>query len=237
MKNLNLPKDCPTVPEFVEIEIKNDDHTRRVALLGLITDEKTLYLKGAFGGAEISPLIESAKEYHEKLMKTSRYDAIIPLTHETIEEDRKLLEAVPFPVVIGGHDHEPFTEVINGGTILKMGQDATHFGIIELTWMDPTSTTPLVSITSRPAIYYKPDPVVQEQVRKHTVLLERIRKSPLFAIPKNITFSTETIRAEPCPAAEMLLNIIRDSMKADCCIWNAGAIRGKKDYSQQKVNH
>jgi 2',3'-cyclic-nucleotide 2'-phosphodiesterase (5'-nucleotidase family) len=238
MKDLKLPADIPPIPDFCEVEVKNGEHTRRIALLGLITEEPTLYLRGAFGGATISPLIDSAKEYHTKLMTTGRYDAIVPLTHQTIEEDRKLLHRVPqFPIVVGGHDHEPFNEVVNHCTVLKMGMDATQIGIIELTWPDPSSTAPLVSITSRPATYYEPDPMVSEVAHKHLKLLEHVKKSPLFTIPSDLkaAFSSATMREAPSPVAMTLLNILRDALEVDCCLFNAGAIRAGKDYSNQSV--
>lgn len=234
-----LPKDIPPLPEFYEIEVRNGDHVRRIALLGLVTEDPTLYLKGAFGGATISPVIPTAQEYYNKLMATGKYDAIIPLTHSVIDRDRELMKQVPFPVLLGGHDHEPFNEVVNKGTILKMGMDGNHIGIVELTWPDATTKAPLVSITSRPASYYQADPVVADTAAKHMILLEHVKKSPLFSIPSDLKmpFSSIMCRFAPSPVASALLSIIRDALEADCCIVNSGCIRGSKDYSSQKVSY
>ncbi len=233
ISDLKLPADSPPVPDIIEIEAQQGDKVRRIALLGLITEDPTLYLKGAFGGATILPLIETAKRYFEKLTATGKYDAIIPLTHETIEEDRKLSKAVPFPVIIGGHDHDPYNEIVGTTHILKTGMDANSIGIIELTWPDINSKTPLVSITMRPAQYYAPDPLVQKVVAEHMAVLELVKKAPLFDIPNHLNshFSSTMIRSAPSPVATMLLTIIRKALGVDCVLVNAGCIRASKDYS------
>ncbi len=115
----------------------------------------------------ILPLIDTVKTVFDKLTAEGKYDAIIPLTHESIDEDRKLAKVVPFPVIVGGHDHEPYHETIRTQTsktepaketqIIKTGMDGSTIGIIELTWPDVTSKKALVSITFRPSSYYAPD--------------------------------------------------------------------------------
>ena len=56
-----------------------------------------------------------------------KVDAVIALTHLTIDEDRELARHVPgIDVILGGHEHTPFHEWEHGVQILKTGMDAEN---------------------------------------------------------------------------------------------------------------
>ena len=44
---------------------KDGRHARKVGLIGLLTEDKTLYQQGAFGGATIEPVVEAAIRYRD----------------------------------------------------------------------------------------------------------------------------------------------------------------------------
>jgi hypothetical protein len=77
-------------------------------------------------------------------------------------------------LTIGGHDHECFYEVVNGVHIIKVGMDATKFGITDLIWEDETSTEPEVTVTIKNAHEYEPDFEVQTIVNKHSEMLKEL---------------------------------------------------------------
>lgn len=62
MQSLPLPPDIGCLPDRVIIEVKSDDASsiRKVALLGLNTEDPSIYPPGAFGGCKIEPLNETA---------------------------------------------------------------------------------------------------------------------------------------------------------------------------------
>lgn len=84
--NTNMPQ----LNERIGVETPTFDivhvHSRRVALLGLLTEDPSLYRPNSFAGATILPVLETALEYYERLY--SSCDLIVPLTHQSIERDR-----------------------------------------------------------------------------------------------------------------------------------------------------
>lgn len=104
---LPLPNDMQPLPEYSVVEVKsaNGKHVRRVALLGLCGEDRSVMKVGAFGGAEIVPLMDSLKDFYTRLTAAGEaIDAIIPLTHQLMPLDRLLAAdtSMSFPIVIGG---------------------------------------------------------------------------------------------------------------------------------------
>lgn len=58
----------------------------------------------------------------EKEIANGGIDLIIPMTHQLMPLDRKLAEMNMFPLIVGGHDHEPYYEEVNGCKIIKTGK-------------------------------------------------------------------------------------------------------------------
>ena len=163
----------------------------RIALLGLITEDPSLYRKGAFGDCKITPLEESALQWfdviHEREAANGGVDAIIPLTHQVMPFDRQLAKSSAaakkkFPIIIGGHDHEPYFEDVESCKIVKTGMDGTKIAIIELLWLSKAATKPDVSVQIVDAKKFEPDPVVLDVVNKHLQLLQEVMKTQLFTI-------------------------------------------------------
>jgi hypothetical protein len=56
-----------------------------------------------------------------------------------------------FPVVLGGHDHFLWHEVIQGQHLVKFGQNADIFGVIDIIWL---ANDPIPSVGVRVYITY-----------------------------------------------------------------------------------
>ena len=69
---------------------------------------------------------------------------MLPMTHQVMPLDREMANecGADFPVIIGGHDHQPYLQTVNGCVVTKQGADATIIGVVDLTWAGRLSPRP-----------------------------------------------------------------------------------------------
>ena len=222
----NLPDNIPTLPEYVKLNFASHTQSRSIALIGLLTDDKYLYRKGAFGGAKIKPVVETALRLHERLK--DEVDCVIPLTHQSMAHDRHLalVSGGKFPVIIGGHDHSPFTETVAGVPIIKAGIDAINVAITDIVWPSPDSCSPDVSIQIVPVKRFEPDLKISKIVHDHqSRVLGSLDAAHIVSIRENVILSSKNLRVEQRTMGRMMASLLRDSLLGDCCILPSGTIR------------
>lgn len=147
-----------------------------VALLGLVSDERTVFRDGTFRGAPIANVLETYQETYQQISSPCaehRADFVLPMTHMSLDRDRELartmLELSPanqLPgVILGGHEHEPYDIKVctdgdkdegdsqsndDGDTpyvrILKSGSDAEHAILLDLAFDAEDPVKPLVEL-------------------------------------------------------------------------------------------
>lgn len=245
------------VPEYDIIEVVKKDPSagtiiqrRRVALLGFLTNDPSLYRPGAFGGARIEPVVDSAERLVAQFMNKDnqmedKVDFILPLTHLSIQEDRTFCQHFGgdvFPLVLGGHDHDPFDEVHNGSRIIKAGMDAQHVAVIDIQWncrgRNSSQRPDNITVTMVPTADYTPDPALLKRVHGHQVILRELEKATLFNVhdwlslssPPGQPFSTLHNRLQPTTGCTAFCAMLRMGLHADCAILNAGSVRAGKTY-------
>ncbi len=234
MRELDEKLDLET-PEYDIVTITNAiGDTKQIAILGLLSNQESLYRQGAYGNAVIDPIIEATERLQAKLR--DKVDFILPLTHQSMEDDRAFAQhfgGLNFPLILGGHDHNKFDEVVNGARILKTGMDAQITNIIDLRWGAQRSMQPTISVESIPTTSFPPDPHIKSQVEGHWKILEELEKAKLFCIhhwTKGDEFSTKNNRSGPTHGSTALTTMLRMGLQAQCCILNAGSIRGNATY-------
>ena len=233
-----LPEYFPEMPEYVKLDFESSTQKRSIALIGLLTDDKYLYRAGAFGGAKIKPVADTALRLHEKLAPL--VDCVIPLTHQSMAHDRHLalVAAGRFPVIIGAHDHSPFTETVAGVPIIKAGMDAINLAITDIVW--PSGATPKeapdVSISLVPVKRFEPTPEIAALVQAHqTRVLGTLDAAHIVALRPSVPLTSFAIRLEQRTMGTMLTTILRDSMLGDCCLLPSGTIRRGFEYPSDHV--
>jgi 2',3'-cyclic-nucleotide 2'-phosphodiesterase (5'-nucleotidase family) len=175
MPNFPLEPDMASLPKYKIIEVKGKEQTRRIALIGLITEDPHVYKNDRFGNCIIEPVNQTAARLYNDIMTKEKVDAIIPLTHQLVELDRNLAKMkVGFPLILGGHDHDKFNEVVDGCAILKVGMDAETIGIVDLVWSSPSSIAPTVKVVEKPATAYPRDPTLEHLIKKHKYVIEQL---------------------------------------------------------------
>eukprot|EP01064_Diplonema_japonicum_P008599 TRINITY_DN16045_c0_g1_i2.p1 TRINITY_DN16045_c0_g1~~TRINITY_DN16045_c0_g1_i2.p1 ORF type:complete len:574 (+),score=168.19 TRINITY_DN16045_c0_g1_i2:132-1853(+) len=200
----------------------------KIALLGLLTPDISLYPSSRFNGATMTPTIQKAEEMYELLK--GKVDMIVPMTHQGIEDDRAFAEHFgdKFPLIIGGHDHTAYREVVNGSTILKVGKDAEMIGVIDLTLQE--GEAPEVDIMTVKSHTFGKDPEVEMVARQHMKVLEKFEHATLFRAQKELT--SVGMRRGPTSLAAVLVSCMRDAYRADCGMINSGSIRGSTTYTK-----
>jgi 2',3'-cyclic-nucleotide 2'-phosphodiesterase (5'-nucleotidase family) len=229
----NLPDYFPELPEYIKLNFESSTQKRSIALLGLLTDDKYLYRAGAFGGAKIHPVVDTALRLHQKL--SPEVDCVIPLTHQSMAHDRHmaLISAGRFPVIIGAHDHSPFTETVAGVPIIKAGMDAINLAITDIVWPAPTTpkAAPDVSISLVPVKRFEPNQKIAEMVQEHQKrVLGTLDAAHIVELRREIALTSKNIRVAQRTMGSFLTSALRDSLLGDCCILPSGTIRRGYDY-------
>jgi hypothetical protein len=250
MTDVDLKVDIDTSPHDV-VDVTHGSITKKVGLIGLLTEDPSVYRPGAFGGAHIEPIIDCAEAYLKDVLAPLQLDLIVPLTHQRMPQDREFCNKFGgdvFPIVIGGHDHEPHHEVTNGCQVIKTGMDAENTAIIDFQWKihadGSCDTQPEIKVDMIPTHTFPPDPDIKKRVRGHERIMQELQSAKLFRLDQWVhdnnnddgegaVFSTAGNRLAPSNGSTILCSMIRMGMRAHCCLINSGSIRAQKVYNDQ----
>jgi 2',3'-cyclic-nucleotide 2'-phosphodiesterase (5'-nucleotidase family) len=262
LRDLDETLGVTTLPHAV-IEVTSKNHhptTKRVGLLGLLTDDPSLYTPEAFGGASIESVIPATEAYLSDVIDPLGMDLVVPMTHQRIPEDRAFMKhfgGERFPIILGGHDHEMYDETVRGSRILKTGMDGDHAAIIDVVWEigsddfdtddngnNRQNSSPEISVAMVRTDSYPPDKQVAKLVESHEKVLEELESARIFrfsdVLPSNdddkhpVSFSTENNRLGFGHGSTAFATMLRTGMRADCSLINAGNVRGGKTYDNDR---
>jgi 5'-nucleotidase len=174
----------------------------QVALLGMMSDEPGIFRDNTFKGIPIGNVVDTYLETVQQIMGSSRVvDLCLPLTHASMQRDRELAQAMlqhsdlvqqSKGVIIGGHEHEPYDELVmappsqttegEGGTIriVKSGMDGNAASLIDLYFEcnpdEPSCPSKLVEVDYDlvEMKLYEPSVVVQTIVDKHQSVVKAL---------------------------------------------------------------
>lgn len=160
------------------------------------------------------------------------------MTHQVMPFDRDMANecGADFPIIVGGHDHQPYLETVNGCVITKQGADATIVGVVDLTWPTPDTPggAPTVEVKQLPSADFAPDADCQKLVEKHKSVLKSLDFAKLCMLPESAALNSKGIRLAQTTMGTLLCTALRDSLMADCAVINAGNIRGNTLYDESK---
>lgn len=208
-----------------------------VGLVGVVSADPALYRPHPFAGLTIAPAGESAVAEARRL-RAAGAGCVIALTHQAIDDDRALAAqgAVRFPVIIGGHDHEPHVETVDGVHVVKAGMDATHAAVVDLAWPDepppagepdlPTVTVRLEDVRAWPE-----DAALRARVEHHQEKVRALRAATLMRLGPGETLSSVGSRWQQTSFGAMVCGRVRDALGADLAVLNGGGIRASRTHS------
>jgi 2',3'-cyclic-nucleotide 2'-phosphodiesterase (5'-nucleotidase family) len=215
----------------------------RLGLVGVVMTDMAAYRRAPFGGAALSPANAAARAEAGRLMREELCTCVIPITHQTLEEDRALafeqrdpaLPHPPFPVIVGGHEHVVVLEEIEGVWLVKAAADAFHAAVIDLAW---SAAEPRPGEVDRPEVRiriddvsgYAEDPALRMLVDKHMSAVRELEDATLMTIDPGTILSSIGTRARQTSMGTLLCTAVRDALDSDGCVINGGGIRGARAY-------
>jgi 5'-nucleotidase/UDP-sugar diphosphatase len=148
---------------------------------------------------------------------------IIALTHETVEEDTRMLAAVPgVDLVIGGHEHVPLTFRVGGRLIAKAGVDARWLGVTRLPLQGPPAAShELIPITDKTPS----DPAMAALIKRYADALSRDLQIVIGETTAPLDARTSVVRQQESALGNYIADVMRASAAAHITITNGGSIR------------
>jgi 2',3'-cyclic-nucleotide 2'-phosphodiesterase (5'-nucleotidase family) len=219
--------------DFDVIKVRNGDHVRKIALLGILTNSRSLYPPGSFNGAIIEDPWVTMSRYNDRLKHA--VDLVLPICHLYEIQDERTAAEFDFPLILGGHDHHPVDRTINGTRVLKPGADAHFARVIDITWDDryhaqPSITSELLTVNG-----YAPNPHLQIMAEEAYRVLDPLRQTQLGVVPEVFRpLSSKGARSNRVSVATFFSTIIRDALQVDAFVAKGGNIRGSRDYEEHE---
>ncbi|GAB4379692.1 MAG: hypothetical protein Kow00121_34320 [Elainellaceae cyanobacterium] len=216
------------LPKYDVVEVGR----HRVAFAGFCTNNTESFRPG--NNLILQPIFEALQETWSKC--AGEADLIIPLTHQTIGEDRELATQIEqddqlrnrVPVILGGHEHEIFIEKINQSLIVKAGSNAANVVIVDVWWDDEDQSHTAVHLL--PASHFDADPNAQMFVEITQKFLGSLMDVEVFEVKENM--SSKRTRFQPEKVASTLCSYIKKSSpSADLVMLQGGCIRGDRNYT------
>ena len=204
--------------------------TVKVGLLGVVMNDPSVYRGVPFGSRGVEPAIEVAVREGEHLYQTCT--SVIAITHQSMEDDRALATQSRFAIIIGGHEHVPFVETVNGTFIVKSGMDAERAAIVDLVWPAEASAVvkPIVTVTLEPVSGYEEDAAMRARVERHMAKVHALETATLLAFEPGTTLSSIGTRRQQTTLGTLICSTIRDTLMAEAAIFNGGGIRASRSY-------
>jgi 5'-nucleotidase len=235
MRELDDKINVKTLPHDV-VEVSNGHDTRSVGLLGLLTEDPSVYRPGVFAGATIVPILSATEQYMNRVMDQLDLDLVIPLTHQRMNDDRNFMRKFQskFPLILGGHDHEVYDETIDGSRIVKTGMDGENTAIYDIIWTN-NHTDPKINMKMIPTNSYPADKEMKRRVACHERILEELKLAKIFRFSDwlkvgKLPFTTKDNRLGLDNGTKVFASLIRMGMRAECGLINAGNVRGGTTY-------
>jgi len=203
---------CQTDKLIIDVSSADGSHTRRVGLLAVLSDAKSLYKPGAFGGATIEDPWQTLADYKQRL-EAEGVDMVLPLCHLYEAQDEKTCREFDFPVVLSGHDHHVVDRVYEGTRILKPGQDAHYAMQLDITWADANTSKPHIAAKLLKVSDWAADKALAKLVEASYRPLNSLRHTELTEVHEEFRpLSSVGARAQRTSVATFLCTAIRTAL-------------------------
>lgn len=216
-----------TIPKTYILNVKDaDGTTAKIGFIGLVLP----FNKAGYVSYTIAT--EAAKEMYRQLKDSA--DAVIAITHQSMQEDENLAKEIPgLAAILGGHEHDERFEKVGNIYITKAMANAKSAYVVNLQINKKKKktevTTKLEKINETAGI----DSTTSAVVEKWQKIAENNYSSLGFDVKKVLIKNGEPldgreseVRSHPTNLTKIIVSSIADAApNADVVLMNAGSIR------------
>ncbi|CCO24342.1 bifunctional metallophosphatase/5'-nucleotidase [Maridesulfovibrio hydrothermalis] len=241
LSNINIAQNN-RLQKYIQKSIIIEKNFLKVGFMGMMLPDLTM-ISNPGSGISINPdIIKSARTTALKLKREDNADLIILLSHLTLKDQKKILEAVPeIDIICGGQSHKdifPGQEIIardapTPGLMVQCGDHGRYVGILKIKMANDAigeHEWTMIPITDQT----KPKKEILDYINSQ---LEGKNSHQIVATSK-IALDTKVgfIRTRTAPIGQLVSSIIRDKFKTDIAFQNSGGIRGDNIIPAGPVN-
>jgi len=216
-----------TIPKSYILKLKDaDGTTAKIGLLGILLPfNKADYVSYTLA-------LDAAKEIYNQLKDS--VDAVVAITHQSIQEDKNLAKEIPeLEAILGGHEHDQHFEKVGNVYITKAMANAKSAYVVNLQInkkKKKVKVTPqLKKIDESIALDSTTNAVVekwQQIAEKNYSSLGFDAKKVLISQGEALDGKESEIRTHPTNLTKLIVSSIVTAVpKADAVIMNSGSIR------------
>jgi 5'-nucleotidase len=241
-----------------------------VGLVGLLTDQKGVFSSNTFRGIHIDNVLDSInnamqsmkmkllrsptgeEENNDKTRKPMELIAVVPLTHQSLKDDERLLLSDDFivnvPLILGGHEHELIirryptdsgssAHKISNKVLVKTGSDANQPVIVDLIFSLPENNIDITT-TVIDAASYQPNENLLNLCVHHEESIALMKTEVLidcsndsYGVKRGLhnVLSSKNARYQQTTLGTIFATACREEMLSDCAMINGGPIKGEKE--------
>jgi 2',3'-cyclic-nucleotide 2'-phosphodiesterase (5'-nucleotidase family) len=153
---------------------------------------------------------------------------VVALTHQPLPDDRHLADAGLVDLVLGGHEHEGYTEVDHLAPLIKAPMNAVAAVVADLHIHGPGRVD--VSVRLEPVAGWSPDPSMAARVEGHLAAVRALEAQVLLRLEPGRVLSSRDARSAQTSLGALVCSRLRDTLEADAAVLNGGALRGDGDH-------
>ena len=228
--------------------ITTSDGKVAVLLLGIMSDEPTMFRDRTFKGLEISDVVTSLDLAHQD----KDADFTIALTHQSLVRDRELANHLTdSTIILGGHEHTKHHEIV-GETrpthIVKSGQDAETPAIVDIMFDSDTKQCSGVEVRFADLKSIPPCEIVTKvknrqmsvltNLEKENIVTEEILSNFSSSDDDEFILSSKRTRFEVSSVATLFCDAIRFEIdNCDLALINGAVVKGNKIYENNVMSY
>lgn len=209
---------------------------RTVIVGGFCISDKSIY---TFPIPTITPTVDACHTVWNDAKEAigSMPDLFLPMTHQFIADDKATANALAdhpdlgsrTPCILGGHEHEPFIEKAGKSLIVKVGQDASLIGIVDIWWTEDGNVQ--CKCNTLKATMFAQESKALAFVQSQNELLNSMMSEEIIQLDNPM--STKDVRFASSALASVLLSYVKRGLTlagVEIVLLNAANIRGRADY-------